>query len=338
MDLDGDGCTDLLSGSWPGELFLFRGGPGRTFAPPEMIRDKRGEIINIGGGIREEAADEIVIAGNAEFEKTPEGTFVNYHGKRFKDTPERPIFLTGTASAAHATDWEGDGDLDLVVGDICGRVYLVLNEGTAKAYAFGKERPLDAAGKPLAVSHDAGPFVADWDGDGDLDLLVGAGDGSVTLFRNTGTRTALALAAGEPLVPPVGGGFGPTAPREPRRGIRSKVCAADWNGDGRLDLLVGDLATLKAKPPTLTPEEKAEQDKFRKELKSLEKRHDALVRTLHGPTRSKSPEEIEKARKESEALRPRIHELMAKLPPEYETHGWVWLFVRRPVAGATPKP
>ena len=28
----------------------------------------------------------------------------------------------------------------------------------------------------------------------------------------------------------------------------------------------------------------------------------------------------------------RMQELHAKLPPEYENHGWVWLFLRRPAA------
>ena len=51
VDLDGDGHIDVLSGSWPGELFLFRGQPEHTFRPPEMIKDKDGEIINIGGGV-----------------------------------------------------------------------------------------------------------------------------------------------------------------------------------------------------------------------------------------------------------------------------------------------
>ncbi len=83
MDINNDGHVDLLSGSWPGEIFLFKGGPDHSFAAPEMIKDKDGKIINIGGGIRERGFDGgILIAGNAKFESTPEGTFVNYQGQR----------------------------------------------------------------------------------------------------------------------------------------------------------------------------------------------------------------------------------------------------------------
>ena len=88
MDLNGDGHVDLLSGSWPGELFFFRGGAGRTFAAPEMLQDREGQIINIGGGMREEPDGGILITGNADFQQTPEGTFVNYHGRRLKSTAE----------------------------------------------------------------------------------------------------------------------------------------------------------------------------------------------------------------------------------------------------------
>ena len=78
-----------------------------------MIKDKHGEIINTGGGIQKQAGGGLLITGNAKFEQTPEGTFVSYKGKRYKSTPEEPIFTTGCASAVHAVDWDGDGDFDL---------------------------------------------------------------------------------------------------------------------------------------------------------------------------------------------------------------------------------
>ncbi len=329
MDLHGDGHLDLISGSWPGEIFLFRGGPSRTFGPPEMLKDKHGHIINVGGGIQE-TADSILITGNGEFEQTKEGTFAIYHGKRIKSTPEKPISITGTASSVHAVDWDGDGVIDLLVGNISGGVYLIPNEGTRTKYAFGKERQLMAGGKPLtAPGGDAGPFAVDWDGDGRLDLMVGAGDGSVWFYRNIGTRSAPELAAGVQLIGPGDARFGDDAPKQVRRGIRAKVCAVDFNGDGRLDLLVGDFATQKPDLPPPTPAQKAEQDKARKELESVRPRYVVLVNQLYGPSRLKGKQR-ETCAKELRTVTERMLELQKKVPPEYENHGWVWLFLRKP--------
>lgn len=326
MDINNDGNVDLLSGSWPGEIFLFKGGPDHSFAAPEMIKNKDGKIINIGGGIRERGfRGGISIAGNAKFETTPEGTFVIYQGQRIESTPDRPIGITGTASAVHAADWDGDGDYDLIIGDIRGKVYLIPNEGTPESYAFGKEKQL------ASVKSRAGPFTADWDGDGDLDLLVGADDGSVSLFRNTGSAKSPELASAVLLVPPGEKASGRQAPKDVRRGKRSKICVTDWNGDGLLDLLVGDFATQKPDLPEPTPEEKAEHERIRKELELIRKPYSELFTKLRGPSRVREKEKIEQVRKEMADLRKRMTDLRSKLPPEYERHGWVWLFLRREI-------
>src|SRR5262245_2878803 len=166
-----------------------------------MLKDKDGNVINVGGGLREQPDGSILITGNATFEKDKDENYVSYNGKRIKSTADKPVLVTGCASAVHAADWDGDGVIDLLVGDIRGHVYLIPNEGTRQKYAFGKPRQLEAGGKPIEVpGGDAGPFVADWDGDGKPDLLVGAGDGSVWFYRNSGTRKEPKLAAGEMLV------------------------------------------------------------------------------------------------------------------------------------------
>jgi hypothetical protein len=50
------------------------------------------------------------------------------------------------------------------------------------------------------------------------------------------------------------------------------------------------------------------------------------------PVRDKT--EFEKLQKQMSELVTRMQSLRAKLPPEYENHGWVWLFLRQP---ATPR-
>jgi hypothetical protein len=285
VDLDGDGHIDLLSGSWPGELDIFRGGPNHSFGPRKLIKDKQGKVIN-----------------------------------------------TGPASAVHAADWDGDGDLDLLVGDIDGKVHLVPNEGTARSYSFAKERLIQADGKDLRVAGDAGPFVVDWDGDGNLDLLVGAGDGSVSLYRNVGSARAPKLASAATLVAPGDAGSGGGAPSVLRRGIRSKVCAADWNGDGRLDLLVGDFTMQAPMRSEASPGQKAREKARRKELESVRKDYFEQIDKVSQARRSKSKEDLDKANKALAELQDKMQKLQSQVPRAREYHGWVWLFLRKPVA------
>ena len=153
---------------------------------------------------------------------------------------------------------------------------------------------------------------------------------SVVLFRNIGSPKAPKLAAAEQLVPPGEAAFGGKAPKQPRRGIRAKVCAADWNGDGRLDLLVGDFAMQAPDLPEPTPEQKVKHAALRQQLEELQRRYGEKVQKVFGPNRAKTKEELDKANKELQETSQKMQELRSQLPAESEYHGWIWLFLRKP--------
>lgn len=203
MDLDQDGTQDMLSGSWPGAIYLFKGSKSEkgpcSFAKPVTLKDKDGTEIN-----------------------------------------------TGSASAVFATDWDKDGDLDLIVGSIDGWVWHVPNESGDKTLKFGTAVKVAANGADIH-EHHSGPTVADWDGNGTLDLIVGQGDGRVVWYSNESRAGAPKLAAAQTLVAPNKGRADGT-----RCGSRVKPHVCDWNGDGQLDLLLGDFSMTTPERKELT--------------------------------------------------------------------------------------
>ena len=260
MDLDGDGHRDVISGSWPGELYIFKGKAEGGFAEKTKIQDKDGKDINVGN-----------------------------------------------ASALCATDWDRDGDLDLVVGCIDGWVWHIPNESGDKTLKFGAATKISAAGSEIH-EHHSGPVVVDWDGNGTLDLIVGQGDGCVFFYPNSARSGAPKLAAGETLVEGK-----KSMPDGSTCGYRVKPTVVDWNGDGRLDLLVGDFSMGKPKTLDLTEEQKKKLADLEAELQANQEK----LMPLYQEATKKVMAELGIEAEDEEAMRKAFGEMSDEQRKEY---------------------
>lgn len=225
-DWDGDGDTDIISGNTAGYLVFFENlsGPGvekpKWAAPVKLTVN--GEVIRIMAG--------------------PNGSIQG---------PAEAKWGYTTLSVA---DWDGDGLPDLLVNSIFGKVLWFQNIGSRQSPRLAPPQPVEVewdgppptlaygwlrpSGRALLTQWRTTPVAVDWNHDGLTDLIMIDPEGCLAFFaraRRDGKRVLLPPAQvlcdenGHPLRLSKG-----PAGKSGRR----KLCVVDWDGDGRLDILL----------------------------------------------------------------------------------------------------
>ena len=136
----------------------------------------------------------------------------------------------GSESIPVLADLDGDGDLDLLVANKLdpddtqtSRLYHFENVGSARAPSFEQRDFI-----PLFTRYHYAPALGDLDGDGDLDMLVGTWNRGVALYLNQGTRAEPKFVLQD------------TTLVRLTRGSNSTPALTDVDGDGDLDLFIGE--------------------------------------------------------------------------------------------------
>ena len=247
-DIDTDGDIDLFWGDFfePGLLFIENtgscaspnlrtepvpfpvGDPVQTSgynAPTFGDLDGDGDLDLVLGVLGGAYDPNTTTADNLYFLRQGERGAFEVETRRFVSQID-----VGSETIPSLVDLDGDGDLDLLLANRIDParvetsvIYRFENIGSPALPSFRAAGELEVEG----AYHNA-PAFGDLDGDGDLDLVLGTWRNDLEYFENTGSTAA----------PSFQRGAAPVAVLS--RGSNGTPTLGDLDGDGDLDLIVGE--------------------------------------------------------------------------------------------------
>jgi len=208
-DLDGDGDEDLyvtvLSGAYGNQLvnnFFYYKNTGSNSNPEySYITNNYFSMLDIFSNSSPELVDidsdgdlDLFVANQYDLSETP--WVGRIHFFRNMGSSSSPNYLEEQTSLLNENmgqmltpefgDLDGDGDMDLLVGDFNGFIQYFENISTDDNLIFSF---IENVGN-IDLSGNSVPTLGDLDGDGDLDMLIGQLNGSLIFYRNGGNTSA----------------------------------------------------------------------------------------------------------------------------------------------------